>query len=220
LAVVTFPFILLSILGGLYAGIIVMSVSSIGPFAPNTVMLRGEVQAMCSAVLKYADDHRGRGPDHAVLLLPGGYLMSGSFVSIESETYEIEVPVANTTLDQFASLSSGGQEVVARRAVNAMPRGTIAHRFGDFVFTYHGLDLRDTDPGVWVVVMTADPDSNSSPWFGREIWAGRADGTVSAIHCDDLPQALEQQNRLRKRLGLPPLPDPTTITHTKPAVRD
>ncbi len=53
---------------------------------------------------------------------------------------------------------------------------------------------------------------------GDILVAGLADGTSLALPFGGFPQTLRMQNMLRAKYNLPPLPDPATVTHAKPAV--
>ena len=47
---------------------------------------------------------------------------------------------------------------------------------------------------------------------------GLADGTSLPVPLGGFAQTLRMQNMLRAKYNLPPLPDPATVTHAKPAV--
>ncbi len=53
---------------------------------------------------------------------------------------------------------------------------------------------------------------------GGMLIAGQADGMPMYVPLNSLGLALTVQNALRAKYNLPPLPDPATVTHTKPAV--
>ncbi|MHC4127624.1 MAG: hypothetical protein ACYSUA_05535, partial [Planctomycetota bacterium] len=80
-----------------------------------------------------------------------------------------------------------------------------------------GLDLADARAGLWVVVMAPDPDAAVSRVAPGPVVVGTVDGTVQAITRSRLAAALARQNELRAEVGLPPLPDPTLLTHDAPA---
>ena len=73
-----------------------------------------ETSDVAEALLMYKDDHQGNWPEHAVLLLSDDLLTSFEFVSGTSLTYEWNVPVGNTTLDQYDTLTSKQQVAVDR----------------------------------------------------------------------------------------------------------
>jgi hypothetical protein len=98
----------------------------------------------------------------------------------------------------------------------------IAHRLGDFVFTHHGAVLNQCDLKLWIVIGAPDPDSDQWSNLANNpatiITVGHADGTVRQFSYMQMPAELASQNQLRAREKLPPLPDPFTVTHGKPAV--
>src|SRR5262249_1672675 len=99
---------------------------------------------------------------------------------------------------------------------DALPKNVIAHRLGDFVFTYHGINLTTADPGLWLVIRSMDPDSNRMLAAARTIVVAKADGSTKVIG-GKFAQALAGQNQRRAKYGLAPLPDPATVTHSSPA---
>ncbi len=195
-------------------------------------------QTVLTGLLAYAGEQNKLGPDHAIQLVSGGFVTGFDLVATVSDTLEEDIPVANTSLAKFTGLPSEDVSQAVQAAIDALPAGTIAHRLGDFVFTYHGIDLANADPGLWLVIMSPDPDVNASAptgqtsvqlqgqgvnlgsttAFGNVPVVGLADGTSLAVPFGGFPQTLRMQNRLRAKYNLPPLPDPATVTHAKPAV--
>ncbi len=51
------------------------------------------------------------------------------------------------------------------------------------------------------------------------VWIGSASYAVTPTTFGQLPSLLQQQNQHRATLGLPPLPDLTTVTHGNPALQ-
>ena len=102
-------------------------------------------------------------------------------------------------------------------AIRRLPPDVIAHRLGDFVFTYHGIDPNAANGSLWLIIGSPDPDGQPYSLPGGEIWIGRADGVVIAVAIGIIDNALKQQNELRRAEGLPELPHPSEITHNKPA---
>ncbi len=180
---------------------------------------QAEVQALTAEVLGYARAHEGLEPGHASLLVTSSNLATANFVMFDSATAEADVPVGETTLDEFAYLGPNRQRMAAEAAAERLPDGVIAHRLGDFVFTYHGLDLNNADPGLWIVVGSPDPEVNVPSGVSTPVTVGLAGGSGQALF-GDFMRKLAAQNALRARFGLPPLPDPATVTHDRPAVRE
>ncbi|HEX9832235.1 MAG TPA: hypothetical protein VGA66_03955 [Mycobacterium sp.] len=137
-------------------------------------------------------------------------------------TYESDVPVVDATLEAYAAWPRPRQRRAEQVAASAVPVGAIAHRLGDFVFTYHGFDLRDADARLWIVIESWDPDAQMGAVGIQEtrIAVGIADGTVTEFDQDQLAAKLTEQNALRETLGLPPLPRPRAVRHGKPAVAE
>ena len=106
---------------------------------------------------------------------------------------------------------------VANDAADTLPDGVIAHRLGDFVFTYHGIGTGATDNTLWLVIYWPDPDFNPPPQVSEMIMVGQLDGTTLPIAMGSFPGALRRQNVARQAIGLGPLPDPATVTHANPA---
>jgi hypothetical protein len=175
-----------------------------------------EAGTVVSALRAQMAGSEGAGPAHALELVTAGRLEPSDLVGAATLTDLPDVPVGGTTLQQFMFLGPAEKQAVVREAKEALPPGVVAHRLGDFVFTHHGIDLAAADAGLWLLVYSADPRVNpggGAPWA----WAGLADGTVAAISSTEFPARLSEQNDLRALAGLPPIPDPRTVTHERPA---
>jgi len=173
--------------------------------------------AVLGAVLVFSGQNSGKGPDHAIQLVTGGQLSGFELLDTSSATQEQDVPVADTTLEQFALLPTSQQKRIVQAAIDALPEGAVAHRLGDFVFTYHGMDLDAADPRLWVVVNAPDPDVNPSGSEFSILIVGLADGSVSTLSTANCAALLIEQNKVRAANNLPSIPDPRTLTHTSPA---
>ncbi len=177
-----------------------------------------ETKYILQAVLAYAESHGGGGPLHASELLLEGRVALQTFATLDSLTRIESVPLADIMLSQFAGMKSEERRKVVNAASAGMPDATIAHRLGDFVFTYHGIDFANADTGLWVVVWSPDPAQNPPPSPGESIAVGLAGGNVVQIALTSFVEELSTQNQLRTRYGLPPLVSPFTVTHKKPMV--
>ena len=130
-----------------------------------------------------------------------------------------EVPVADLTILDYEIMSAEEKQSASLSIVESQPEDLIAHRLGDYVFTYHGIDLSNADPGLWVVILSFDPDSQLSGAGQSTFTVGLADGsTMDLTPGTFLSVDLPQQNALRALSGLPPLPDPSSVTHGRPAI--
>ena len=128
------------------------------------------------------------------------------------------IPVEDISLAEFLKLPTSQRLAIAGRLLEQVPSEIIAHRFGDFVFTYHGASPSGDDPNLWLVVMLPDPDINGPPAPASTVLLGTGDMTVEKIEFRELAERMNKQNEYRAAMELPPLPDLTTVTHDKPAV--
>jgi hypothetical protein len=187
-------------------------------------------QAVHSGVLANAFSRDGVGPPHALDLVPAENLITWTydgpvervFCHPDTMTTLDNVPVGDGTLRTFSRMSTARQREMIRELADEMPDNVIAHRVGDYVFTYHGATIYGRDPKLWVVVMLADPDVNGPPNPGDLVLVGTAEyrAPLEAMEYSDLADELEEQNGHRATLGLPPLPDLLTVTHGNPAMGD
>ncbi len=181
-----------------------------------------ETSAVAQAVLSSANSSNGIGATHALELTLGGNMIMSSwgsnFCHPNTQTTPADIPVGDGTFQDFINSSRSSQLGAIKDAIDAMPSNVVAHRFGDFVFTYHGAALNSWDTRLWVVVMLPDPDVNDPPSVNDPIYVGTADYNVTQTTFGQLPTQIRWQNQHRATLGLPPLPDLTTVTHDKPAV--
>jgi len=237
LAVLPLPLLIVGSIIGLYLWFIYSVFSGVGLMAWNMPSdPTGETRTVLEAVLDYADQNGGRGPDHAIQLVVGDSFMTTTlFIASDSATTEKDVPIANMTLARFARLSGEREKRAVEAAVDALPDKTIAHRVGDFVFTHHGIDTKSADASLWLVIESFDPDTNPTGRSGGQpydpnsnaaartqninvLTVGDAYGNVAMIWPDLFPARLAKQNRLRAKYNLPPLPDPSRVKHDNPAV--
>ncbi len=221
-AVLFLPILLIATLIGLYVWLIISSISAMGGAFPTTMpsaigmMAENQTSGMVMRIHMYAMDHDDRGPRHAIEMAddPDD---ADRFVVFGSGTTAANVPVGDTTLEQFKSLPRAKRREVIQRAIDITPTDTIAHRLGDFVFVYHGIDVDEPDRGLWLVIFSPDPESGVTVPYDS-VHIGLADDSVVTIPKSTLAGRLEEQNTLRAKYGLAPLPDPSTVTHAKPAV--
>jgi len=178
-----------------------------------------EAQAIGAAILTYSRTHNGQGPPHAVQLLVDGLLPAPYLTAWQVGHDENKVSIAGTgtNLGAFQLLPPNCMLIAAQNAAGALPADVIAHRLGDVVFTYHGIDLRNCDGQLWIAVFCADPaQPNAGPWKSVTSVAVLANGTTLQLPVPPGP-AIRSQNALRASYGLPPLPDPSTVLNGQPA---
>ena len=230
-ATLAFPGTMFILVGGGYFGFIAYVLGQAGPMAPGTSWSTGfsATQTLATDVMDYARMNNGSGPPHVILLLqsdvePNGRAIrmwntsADDFVEASTNTYTEDIPVDNATLDDFEILTSTERQSAVANVLEAMPDNVVAYRFGDYVFTYHGADLSTPDNLLWIVVMLPDPGVNKTlaPWQTIEV--GLADQTVTTFQARYLAEQIRTQNIYRESIGLPPLPDLTTVTHDAPGV--
>ncbi|MCK4873605.1 MAG: hypothetical protein KAS72_12860 [Phycisphaerales bacterium] len=174
-----------------------------------------QTQLVVANILAHTRNNAGRAPEHALQHADGGSL---HFLTWDSSTTPAAVPVPGGDLATFDDLDESQQAAAAQAAAQALPQGTIAHRVGDYVFTYHGIDFTAANPGLWVVIQSPDPGRNARPAIGTAVYVGCVDGVVLPIQGSRFETALVKQNALRAAAGLAPLPDPHSVTHQAPAV--
>ena len=193
-----------------------------GGFRGGGMALSNETFVITQAVSMYGMQRNGQGPAHAIeLALTGNMSLGpwgGGFCHQGMKTTPADIPLGDGTFKDFTSSSRSVQFGLVKNALESVPANLVAHRFGDFVFVYHGATLNTWDAQLWTVVMIPDPDVNGSPAADDPIYIGTAGYTVSEITFSQLPAQIKQQNQHRATLGLPPLPDLMTVTHDKPAV--
>lgn len=186
-----------------------------GPgLAPPTATVVGETTILSESLRAWAIDHGGVGPTHAAELLGAG-VEALDFVMLDSDTFESDVPVGPVSLETLTTMRPPVRARAIREAGDALPENVIAHRVGDFVFTYHGVDFIDGPQTLWTVIISPDPDTNIDPTLAPTV-VGFADGTTRPLP-DPFEVHLDRQNQLRAEAGLAPLPPPWEVTHDTPA---
>lgn len=160
-------------------------------------------------------------PTHPAELLGSGAVWPGQFVASRREpdapswAPQAARPTANVrigtmSIGDFQMADATTQEAAVRSAMTGIPEGAIACRVGDTVFTYYGIRLADMPGELWLVVGHDQPAADTRK--AATIWVFRADGQLDRFAAKDLDANLSEQNALRARVGLSPIPDPQTIT--------
>jgi hypothetical protein len=220
-AVLVFPGVLTLLMVGGYFGW-VYYIMAVG--LPGTMGTMGaaagaaEVQIMVTELRQNASQDDAPWPGHASQLVTDGGFGIDNFVLMETSTTTDDIPVAATTLAGLVMQTPNRQTLATQAAADALPDDVVAHRVGDFVFTYHGLDLLGGDPGLWIVLSSPDPDAGPHPNAGGLTTVGLLDGSVvTYFDAVEFATALQDQNALRLDNGVQGLPDPSTVTHGTPA---
>jgi len=150
--------------------------------------------------------------DHALLLIADGDLEPSDLVADDTATFAESVQIGRAKLSDLGKMSDS-ELVHAIGAPIDLPPGVVAHRVGDDVFVYHGIDAANPPPGLWIVI---EHELGSS---GPPTAAFTTDGTIvvfaSGVHYQTL---LRAQNRLRAAHGLPPLPIASRVGQDAPVI--
>ena len=152
-AVLAGPVVAVVILVSGYSLLMYRMVTRVASF-PTTMpaAVYAETTSMSKALRSYAAIHGGRGPAHAVELATRNYLPYSNYCLANEQTQLSDVPVGDTTLEKLSQLTPGEVAAAVSKAVAALPPGTVAYRFGDFVFTYPGINLNAANPKLWMFV--------------------------------------------------------------------
>lgn len=223
LAALVLPIISVIAFGVLYVGVIFGGLF-MGGFGANAfvtqqqiAMTQVEVQSMVGGLRSYASIH-SNWPIHASQLIDDQTILSSSFFSSSTLTYLDTTPLADGTLEDFEYANVRERKEMIDAAVASQPKDIIAHRLGDYVFTYHGIDPNEPDARLWVFVLIEDPDMNPPEFAVDPVFVGSVDGSVSPIDRAGFDLAVVLQNTVRAEHSLPPLPnDLLDVTHDKPA---
>jgi hypothetical protein len=180
---------------------------------------KGQTFTVTRALYRYARDHYGRPPAHAAALVAEGYLEPSSLIATDSATDPIRILVGrSTTLARLPSLPAAEQERAVQEAAEVLPEGTVAHRLGDFVFTYHGMVFeKEPKTSLPIVMLAPAPEFNRRPKVSRGVVIGHL-RSLFVLHAGS--GSNRWRARERREAGLPPLPDPFTVRHDRPAVVD
>ena len=212
LAVLMLPGVSILIAAGLFAWMFYSLVSGTGPMAMRFAQRNANI--VVSGMLGYAQDHAGKGPSHALELVHGGYIVTIDLIGTKMTTKRRLVPVVNKTLEEFSKLPQTERDAAVEAAIAALPDNVVAHRLGDVVFVHHGIDFNACDVQLWIIVQSPDPNGGATRLPSGKVLIGHCDGTVTAVDDADFPRLLIDQNEVRRKLGLAPLPDPRKLPQT------
>jgi len=177
--------------------------------------------AVIAGTFEIFQEMNGRMPDHGLELVSALDLDPDALTLDMSFTQTINIPVGTRTIEDFAAAGPEEQAALLEEAIAALPDGVIAHRLGDVVFTYHGIDdLDEPDPGLWIMVASPDPRLQQWGRMGLQATVVHLDGTTESLDARAFANALDLQNVLREEAGLAPLPHPDAVSHEAPATGD
>jgi len=178
-----------------------------------------------AALRSYAAANNGSAPPHSIALLADKYVFLPDVYLSGSPATPAEGTVAGIDVTFISSASPSERTTAVRRAAALLPPGTVAHRLGDMVFVYHGIDISPAstaDPGLWLVICSPSPAASPPPAppspqsqpgtaVAPTVSVGTLGNGMASIPVTNWPAALAQQNALRAAAGLPPIPDPATV---------
>jgi hypothetical protein len=176
-----------------------------------------QTSQIVTGLFGYVDRKQGALPDHALRLVHENDLNAYAFTAAGDAAAQ----VGNTTLAQFILLPTEDEKSLVEIVARQLPKDTVAHRLGDYVFTYHGIDLTTADHNLWVVIQWPESGQPSGQLSGQvaanpPICVGTVGRGVQTIPSALFTARLAQQNQLRAAANLPPHPDPGTITADVP----
>lgn len=192
-----------------------MGISSASSFSPTAVASTYDVDVFRAPLEKSVTD--GAWPVHMGELLNDGSLSPQDFVAAMSMTTTQDAGLGGVALGAWWSLAPESRESTLAKVLESMTPDVIAHRVGDFVFTYHGIDPANPPPRLWTVVEAWDRQVPGQPvqW---QVSVLNMDGSAATIPRGMFAGQLQAQNQLRAGVGLPPLPDPFTVRSGIPEI--
>ncbi|MDX2148110.1 MAG: Yip1 family protein [Planctomycetota bacterium] len=223
------------ILGGAYFGAIIFalqkSTTAMNAARARAAMVQQEAAALTLVTaLKFEHATTRTDPVYLPKVMIPHKLSAESFVDPAQGPYSIDVQ--NVSGRQLAILSptaatpgtpTSGPGVEPEPALPRgvkriwlssppLPPNCVAYRVGDVVFTYSGFGDRWVRPEavqLWALIFEQGSGG---------VVVATVNTTVTSIPAADFAQALVDQNALRQSLGLPPLPDPSTVKDDQPAL--
>ncbi|MCC6320238.1 MAG: YIP1 family protein [Phycisphaerales bacterium] len=155
-------------------------------------------------------------PRHAIEIMEANSGLSYA----DSPYLALSIVIGGQSVGSLPNLPAAQRKASVSAIAASLPNNVIAHRLGDYVFTYSGIDLVKAPGSVWTVIYWPDPD-DSPLLAGRTFHAACLDGTVESFTTEESFEAgLKRQNERRRDAGLPVLPHPREVTHSKPATVD
>jgi hypothetical protein len=126
--------------------------------------------------------------------------------------------IGQRSIAALETLTPAIRDAHIRSADALASEGVVAHRVGDFVFVYPPGEKPVSHQELWTAVFVPMPSVTHDPSIVMLRVAARADGTTTTIPYENWPDELQKQNELRRKLGLPPLPDLEQLTDREPAL--
>jgi len=220
--IITVAGIILLFVGPVRAGIAAGQAAAAQAAAAQTTPASGSgdsarIQQLAIAIKTHAGEY-GAPPAHAAELISTQRVAVSEFLSpgLDFSSRMETVKIAGMTLDNVATADNDRTDAIVAAANASISPEVIAHRVGDTVFCYHGIDFATASPLLWTVVSAYEPGVRS--WGATVV--GLVDGTIVTLQPEALAAALVDQNTLRANAGLVPLPNPTTVSSERPATSE
>ena len=158
-----------------------------------------------------AEHIKGSGayPKHGLELATGDGFSFSSYV-VDSNHVDA-AHVEGRTLRYYQTMNSIQASKLVEGVAERLPENAVAHRVGDFVFTCRGVMIPPQDPGLWIAVYSPSPGFTHDPSILAVRCVLDASGNTDTFSVDQWSEAVAAQNELRKKHGLPVLPDPDTL---------
>jgi hypothetical protein len=230
LAVFTFPAILLVAAVGAYFWYFVPWFQWAQTTARQTVQQattaaasQGQAALVASGLFAHVD-RTGDWPAHAIELVAANDV-AASALTVAGRT-PADVPAGPMTLQAFTLLPPERERALSQALAESLPANTVAHRLGDYVFTWHGIpaawgDANSPTIPLWVAVLVPEQETPRPAGpvgaAGEEVVAILLDRSTVSFARSQLPRRLDEQNDMREQVGLAPLPELTAIPHETPA---
>jgi hypothetical protein len=157
----------------------------------------------------------GAWPAHAGEMLLDGSVTIYDITSPMSPTLSSDCVLDTSTLASWGGLGPSVQRGLVDRAAQGLSAKVVAHRFGDFVFTYHGIDPVSLDTNLWLVIEAWDTAVPGNTQAQVHVLTGQ--GGTMTFPRSRMDVMLTAQNAVRASHGLNPLPDPFSVRHEQPA---
>jgi len=180
------------------------------------------VLQLAAAIKMHAADY-GEPPKHAAELIDTQRIWVNAFIrpSYNDSNSLQSARIVGMSLEDLGSASGETTDALIAAASASLPDNVIAHRIGDTIFCYHGIDFATADPELWTVISSPEPGTATTQSEVTVGIVGTPGGTnIHTFPTSTLASALATQNTLRAAAGLHPLPDPSSITADKPALAE
>lgn len=153
-----------------------------------------------------------RYPAHAAEMLLDSRTSPGEYILLNSNSTTSGCTVNDMTISQLGFPGTAGTSSLRARLLADPALAAPAHRVGDWVFTYPGVQATQADDDLWLAVAWPDPALNSSD--PATVPIARQLGKYDEVKLADFDALLGKQNEIRAKHQLPALPHPRGVRAT------